>query len=96
MKRSGYLGIDAGTQGLSVIFTDESLHILATGEGLYDMVPGLAAECYEQHPGDWEQALGMALADLRKKLSATGIAPRGSGATAATRARGMNSRNGSA
>ena len=73
MKRSGYLGIDAGTQGLSVIFTDESLHILATGEGLYDMVPGLAAECYEQHPGDWEQALGMALSDLRKKLSATGI-----------------------
>jgi hypothetical protein len=23
MKRSGYLGIDAGTQGLSVIFTDD-------------------------------------------------------------------------
>ena len=73
MKRSGYLGIDAGTQGLSVIFTADDLRILATGEGLYDMVPGLAAECYEQHPGDWEQALVTALAELRKKLSATGI-----------------------
>ena len=33
MNIQGYLGIDAGTQGLSVIFSDESLKILAHGEG---------------------------------------------------------------
>ena len=40
----GYLGIDVGTQGLSVIFADVGLKILAAGEGSYDMVPGLGAE----------------------------------------------------
>ena len=75
MKRSGYLGIDAGTQGLSVIFTDDAMRILATGEGAYDMVPGLGPECYEQQPGDWERALGVAMADLRKKLAAAKIDP---------------------
>ena len=73
MNRSGYLGIDAGTQGLSVIFTDEELRILATGEGGYDMLPGLAAECCEQSPADWEAALGVAMADLRSKLAAAGV-----------------------
>ena len=47
MKTQGYLGIDIGTQGLSVIFTDAKLKILATGEAGYDMVPGLGSECYE-------------------------------------------------
>lgn len=75
MNRSGYLGIDAGTQGLSVIFTDDEMRILAHGEGRYDMVPGLAAECYEQRPGDWEAALRTAMADLRAKLAAAGITP---------------------
>ena len=73
MNIQGYLGIDAGTQGLSVIFCDESLKILANGEGSYAMVTGLAADCYEQHPGDWEQALAKAMADLRQKLTASGI-----------------------
>jgi sugar (pentulose or hexulose) kinase len=73
MNRSGYLGIDAGTQGLSVIFTDDELRILATGEGGYDMLPGLAAECCEQSPADWEAALGGAMADLRSKLAAAGV-----------------------
>ena len=73
MNVQGYLGIDAGTQGLSVIFTDEALKILAHGEGSYDMVPGLAAECYEQQPGDWEHALATAMADLRRKLAASGV-----------------------
>ena len=41
MNIRGYLGIDAGTQGLSVIFTDDSLKILAHGEGVYRMVPDL-------------------------------------------------------
>jgi sugar (pentulose or hexulose) kinase len=75
MKRSGYLGIDAGTQGLSVIFTDDEMRIIATGEGAYEMVPGLAPECYEQHPGDWERALGIAMADLREKLAAAKVDP---------------------
>ena len=74
MNIQGYLGIDAGTQGLSVIFTDERLKILAQGEGSYSMVPGLAGDCYEQVPGDWEQAITTAMAVLRQKLDASGIA----------------------
>ena len=50
MKTQGYLGIDIGTQGLSVIFTDANLKILATGEAGYEMVSGLAPECFEQTP----------------------------------------------
>jgi sugar (pentulose or hexulose) kinase len=73
MTHRGYVGIDLGTQGLSVIFTDESLAILATGEGGYEMVPGLAAECYEQRPADWEAALQAAMADLRQQLADKGI-----------------------
>lgn len=73
MNKQGYLGIDIGTQGLSVIFTDESMRILAAGEGGYAMVPGLPAECQEQLPGDWEQAVGVAMADLRGKLAALGL-----------------------
>ena len=75
MKRTGFLGIDAGTQGLSVIFTDDALTILAAGEAGYEMVPGLAGDCYEQAPADWERALGAAMRDLRAKLSALGIEP---------------------
>ena len=73
MKTQGYLGIDAGTQGLSVIFTDADLRILAAGEAGYEMVPGLGAGCYEQRPEDWEAALVAAMADLRRKLAAGGI-----------------------
>jgi len=72
-KTRGYLGIDAGTQGLSVIFTDEEMRIRAAGAGSYDMVPGLDAGCYEQRPADWEAALGGAMADLRRKLAAVGV-----------------------
>ncbi len=75
MKTQGYLGIDVGTQGLSAIFTDESLAILGTGDGAYDMVPGLDVGSYEQRPADWEAALGQAMADLRAKLAAKRIDP---------------------
>ena len=68
MTTKGFIGIDAGTQGLSVIFTDEDLNVLATGEGDYDMVPGLEEGCYEQLPADWDAALVKAMADLRTKL----------------------------
>mgnify|MGYP003335437900 CR=1 FL=1 len=73
MKTSGYLGIDVGTQGLSVIFTDAALTILGSGEATYGMVPGLAAGCFEQHPADWEAALVAAMADLRRTLTASGV-----------------------
>ena len=73
MKTNGFLGIDIGTQGLSVIFTDTELKILATGEGTYDMVPGLDSGCYEQQPCDWETAIKDAMTDLRKKISSMQI-----------------------
>jgi sugar (pentulose or hexulose) kinase len=65
----GFLGIDAGTQGLSVIFSDESLKVLAMGEGTYEMVPGLEEGCYEQLPTDWQAALTAAMEQLRANLS---------------------------
>jgi xylulokinase len=73
MKTLGFLGIDIGTQGLSVIFTNTELKILVSGEGSYEMVPGLDPECYEQQPSDWESALKNAMADLRKKMSSLQI-----------------------
>ena len=70
MSTRGFLGIDCGTQGLSVIFTDEDLRVLAVAEGAYDMVPGLAEECYEQDPDDWIGALKAAMGELQRELSA--------------------------
>ncbi|MGY8766873.1 MAG: xylulokinase [Pirellulales bacterium] len=70
MATKGYLGIDVGTQGLSVIFTDEALAVLAVGEGSYDMIPGLAQECYEQLPTDWITALRDATKNMRQNLPA--------------------------
>ena len=70
MKMQGYLGIDAGTQGLSVIFTNTDLTIISGGESGYEMVPSLGPECFEQQPADWEKALSAAMADLRRKLAA--------------------------
>lgn len=64
-----FLGIDVGTQGLSVVLTDEDLSVLAAGEGGYDMVDGLAEGCYEQRPQDWESALREAAAVLGERLS---------------------------
>lgn len=70
MANKGFLGIDAGTQGLSVVFTDEQLNVLATGDGGYNMVPDLADGCYEQLPSDWQAALADAMNDLREKMTA--------------------------
>ena len=66
----GFLGIDVGTQGLSVVFTDENLSVVAVGEADYGMVPGLPDGCYEQAPADWEAALRTAMDSLRQTLSA--------------------------
>ena len=69
MATRGYLGIDAGTQGLSVVFTDENMQVLATGDGGYEMSSGLGEGCYEQQPSDWLQALVDAMTELRTKVS---------------------------
>ena len=70
MTTAGYVGIDAGTQGLSVIFTDENMNVLATGTSDYEMLPNLADGCYEQQPEDWENALRIAMQSMRSSLPA--------------------------
>lgn len=65
----GFLGIDCGTQGLSVIFTNEALEVLAVGEGSYEMLSGLESECYEQHPNDWIAALESAMRQLLERVA---------------------------
>ncbi len=70
MTIKGYLGIDVGTQGLSVVLADSDLRVLAVGESNYAMVAGLAEACYEQRPQDWLLALSSAMDDLRSKLTA--------------------------
>ncbi|MEM9351623.1 MAG: FGGY family carbohydrate kinase [Planctomycetota bacterium] len=75
MPTPGYLGIDAGTQGLSVLFVDQNMQTVALGEGDYEMVPGLAEGCYEQQPEDWIAALRSASRQLHDKLAAQGVQP---------------------
>ena len=65
----GFLGIDNGTQGLSVIFTDCDLKVLATGEATYDFVSDLEEGCYEQRTQDWDEALSQAMKQLRTTLA---------------------------
>ncbi len=60
MNNRGFLGIDLGTQGLSLMLTDEQLHPQAVSAGQYDMLPGLPEGCYEQDPADWLGALRQA------------------------------------
>lgn len=69
MAIKGYLGIDAGTQGLSVVFTNEDLKVLGTGEASYEMVSNLAEGCYEQLPADWDDALSNAMRHLRDQMN---------------------------
>ncbi|MCH2202246.1 MAG: hypothetical protein MK102_09760 [Fuerstiella sp.] len=64
----GFLGIDVGTQGLSIVFADRQLAVLAVGEADYQMVPGLPDGCYEQSPEDWVDALQQAMERLRQAL----------------------------
>ena len=73
MPDQGTLGIDAGTQGLSVVFVTDDCRVLATGEGTYEMVARLDDGHYEQLPADWETALQTAMQDLRSRLSELGI-----------------------
>ena len=77
MDRCYHLGIDCGTQGLSVVLADGSVpshRVLAVGEGSYDMLPvpptadTSKGQICEQAPADWVDALRSAMVDLRKKL----------------------------
>jgi sugar (pentulose or hexulose) kinase len=67
-KTDGYLGIDLGTQGLSIIFTNKDLKVLAKGEGSYDFVAGLEEGCYEQRTEDWQAALVTAMKQIYGQL----------------------------
>ena len=71
MSRLGFLGIDAGTQGLSVLLVDESMRVVATADAPYAMVAGLGEGCYEQQPADWERALAAAMAQLWRDVQRT-------------------------
>ncbi len=71
MATRGFLGIDVGTQGLSVVLTDESMKVLATGEAGYEMCPDLEEGCYEQRPADWIDALIAAVKQLHSRLDST-------------------------
>jgi len=44
------------------------MKVLAIGEASYGFVPGLAKDCYEQNPQDWEDALLKALKQIQTKL----------------------------
>jgi sugar (pentulose or hexulose) kinase len=64
-----YLGIDIGTQGLTVLLTDADLKVVATGEATYGFIGGLDDGCYEQDPKTWTDALVVAMADVRRQVS---------------------------
>lgn len=66
---TGYLGIDIGTQGLSVTLTDEQLKVIATGDASYDFIDCLDIGCYEQCCGDWEHAATKAMESLRDQVA---------------------------
>lgn len=66
----GYLGIDNGTQGISVLFCKEDdLQVLATGEASYGMISDLAEGCYEQLTSDWDTALKDAMNQVKQQLT---------------------------
>lgn len=63
-----FLGIDLGTQGLSVVLTDEKLKPLFTAEGSYGCVPDLDEGCFEQLASDWDNALCAAMENVSSYL----------------------------
>ena len=64
------MGIDNGTQGLSIIFVEEStMNVLAMGEADYGMVPNLETGCYEQRAEDWESAMKSAMNQLHNQMT---------------------------
>eukprot|EP01134_Creolimax_fragrantissima_P005134 CFRG5134T1 len=69
----GYVGIDAGTQGLSAVFCDADLNVLAKGEVEYDIHTNpLQPSSFEQSASDWEVALKRAMCQLRANMCKAG------------------------
>jgi sugar (pentulose or hexulose) kinase len=69
-KKDAFLGIDNGTQGLTVLLVEaESLQVIATGEATYGYVPNLDPGCYEQVASDWEEALKKSMDQIRSQFS---------------------------
>ncbi len=67
------LGIDAGTQGISIIlWCPDSRQVLGVGEAAYvhDYLPGLPGGRLEQLASYWSDAMREAMADLRAKVNA--------------------------
>jgi xylulokinase len=62
------LGIDNGTQGISIIFTDEKLLVLATGKCSFGFVPDLPVGCYEQLTKHWDGALRNAMRQIHQQI----------------------------
>ena len=79
MSFDGYLGIDAGTQGLTVVAVDPDMNVVATGDGRYEMVDGLPTGSYQQRPEDWLTALCQAMVELRGHLGSDDLAVRAIG-----------------
>jgi len=69
MAEKIFLGIDIGTQGLSVVVCDSDLKVIATGEGDYQMVPDQQEGHFLQNPEDWVAAVSQAMKDLHQKFS---------------------------
>lgn len=70
-KHKAVLGIDLGTQGLTVLLVnidDPRLPVVATGEATYEFVPNVAEGCYEQWASDWEGAMEKAMEQIREFL----------------------------
>lgn len=69
-KGSAFLGIDIGTQGLTVLLVNsEALQVIETGEATYGYIPDLPEGCYEQEVQYWEDALKSAMDQIRSDLS---------------------------
>lgn len=67
---AGFLGIDLGTQGLSVVLTsDEDLRVMATGESTYACIPSLPDGHFEQQSSDWVQALEKSMQQIHEQLA---------------------------
>jgi sugar (pentulose or hexulose) kinase len=65
----GYIGLDYGTQGISVLFCDMELKVMAVAQSSYSFLPGLAPGHYEQNCDDWDAALVAAMKQIHKQVT---------------------------
>ena len=75
-----FLGIDIGTQGLTVLVTDRDLHVVAAADATYGFVTPISSSsnnedgCYEQTTDDWERALDTACRAVAQQLASLAAA----------------------